>query len=240
MLRKHGHAATQSSVSRDLRELGVAKQGRPLRDARAAAAVKNDFSTLKQFVRAIMTAGTNLTVLRTTIGRGAERGSGDRHRPMARGRSARFPGTTPYSSQPPVRATSTSSANAFTPSSDAKISMTSTYAQGAEPILLAFSGGLDTSFCVPWLKDTYKRPVITVTVDTGGIDAERRRSRSRERSAELGRHRASSDRRARRLLRAGAQIPDHGQYPPRRLVSPVRGRGASAAGADHRADGPVS
>ena len=27
MLRKHGHAATQSSVSRDLRELGVAKMG---------------------------------------------------------------------------------------------------------------------------------------------------------------------------------------------------------------------
>ncbi len=27
MLRKHGHVATQSSVSRDLRELGVAKMG---------------------------------------------------------------------------------------------------------------------------------------------------------------------------------------------------------------------
>ncbi len=48
--------------------------------------------------------------------------------------------------------------------------MTSIHAEGAEPILLAFSGGLDTSFCVPWLKDTYGRPVITVTVDTGGID----------------------------------------------------------------------
>ncbi len=48
--------------------------------------------------------------------------------------------------------------------------MTSTGAPGREPILLAFSGGLDTSFCVPWLKDTYRRPVITVTVDTGGID----------------------------------------------------------------------
>ncbi len=42
----------------------------------------------------------------------------------------------------------------------------------SEPILLAFSGGLDTSFCVPWLKETYGRPVITVTVDTGGIDAD--------------------------------------------------------------------
>ena len=43
---------------------------------------------------------------------------------------------------------------------------------GESPILLAFSGGLDTSFCVSWLKETLGRPVITVTVDTGGeIDA---------------------------------------------------------------------
>src|ERR1700736_6134699 len=63
--------------------------------------------------------------------------------------------------------------------------MTPTTLEGAEPILLAFSGGLDTSFCVPWLKDTYKRPVITVTVDTGGIDADAARSLAL-RSAQLG------------------------------------------------------
>jgi len=40
------------------------------------------------------------------------------------------------------------------------------------PIILAFSGGLDTSFCVPWLKETYGRDVITATVDTGGIDSD--------------------------------------------------------------------
>ena len=40
------------------------------------------------------------------------------------------------------------------------------------PIILAFSGGLDTSFCVPWLKENYGRDVITACVDTGGIDAE--------------------------------------------------------------------
>jgi argininosuccinate synthase len=39
-----------------------------------------------------------------------------------------------------------------------------------QPIVLAFSGGLDTSFCVPWLKETYGREVITATIDTGGID----------------------------------------------------------------------
>jgi len=43
---------------------------------------------------------------------------------------------------------------------------------GSEPILLAFSGGLDTSFLVPWLGATYGRPIITVCVDTGGIDAD--------------------------------------------------------------------
>jgi argininosuccinate synthase len=63
--------------------------------------------------------------------------------------------------------------------------MTTTFGPGAEPILLAFSGGLDTSFCVPWLKDTYQRPVITVTVDTGGIDA-RAADSLKERSAQLG------------------------------------------------------
>jgi argininosuccinate synthase len=48
--------------------------------------------------------------------------------------------------------------------------MTTAHAPGQDPILLAFSGGLDTSFCVPWLMENYGRPVITVTVDTGGID----------------------------------------------------------------------
>jgi argininosuccinate synthase len=41
----------------------------------------------------------------------------------------------------------------------------------AKPIVLAFSGGLDTSFCIPWLKETYGRPIVTVTVNCGGIDA---------------------------------------------------------------------
>jgi argininosuccinate synthase len=40
------------------------------------------------------------------------------------------------------------------------------------PIILAFSGGLDTSFCVPWLKENYGRDVVTACVDTGGIDAD--------------------------------------------------------------------
>jgi argininosuccinate synthase len=46
-----------------------------------------------------------------------------------------------------------------------------TIAKGAKPIVLAYSGGLDTSFLVPWVAENTGRPVITVTVDTGGIDA---------------------------------------------------------------------
>ncbi len=37
-------------------------------------------------------------------------------------------------------------------------------------VVLAFSGGLDTSFCVAWLRDQGYR-VTTATVDTGGFDA---------------------------------------------------------------------
>ena len=52
-------------------------------------------------------------------------------------------------------------------------------------IVLAFSGGLDTSFCVPYLKETYNEPIITVTVNTGGLTAEDERDLIK-RSAELG------------------------------------------------------
>ncbi len=53
------------------------------------------------------------------------------------------------------------------------------------PIILAFSGGLDTSFCVPWIKENYGREVITATIDTGGID-EAGAAMLRERAAKLG------------------------------------------------------
>jgi transcriptional regulator of arginine metabolism len=68
LLRKQGHIATQSSVSRDLRELGVAKMGDRYVLPETALQPKNDFSTLKQFVSGRLTAGTNLTVLKTTVG----------------------------------------------------------------------------------------------------------------------------------------------------------------------------
>jgi argininosuccinate synthase len=57
--------------------------------------------------------------------------------------------------------------------------------KGEQPIVLAYSGGLDTSFLVPWLKENYGRPIITVTVDTGGIDEAAARTLA-ERARALG------------------------------------------------------
>src|SRR5215471_7805163 len=63
--------------------------------------------------------------------------------------------------------------------------MASTPQGMGSPIVLAYSGGLDTSFLVPWLAEHEHRPVITVTVDTGGIDAAASATLA-ERSAALG------------------------------------------------------
>jgi argininosuccinate synthase len=63
--------------------------------------------------------------------------------------------------------------------------MTGSAAGTAVPIVLAYSGGLDTSFLVPWIAAEQRRPVITVTVDTGGIDAAAARTLA-ERSRALG------------------------------------------------------
>ncbi len=55
---------------------------------------------------------------------------------------------------------------------------------GTTDIVLAFSGGLDTSFCVPYLAER-GYAVHTVFADTGGVDAEER-AFIEQRAAELG------------------------------------------------------
>jgi argininosuccinate synthase len=52
-------------------------------------------------------------------------------------------------------------------------------------IVVAFSGGLDTSFCVPYLRKEYDLPIYTVTVNTGGISDEEC-SQIEKRALELG------------------------------------------------------
>ena len=45
-------------------------------------------------------------------------------------------------------------------------------------IVLAYSGGLDTSVAVPWLKEKYDAEVITLTIDLGMVDLEAIRQRA--------------------------------------------------------------
>ena len=52
-------------------------------------------------------------------------------------------------------------------------------------IALAYSGGLDTTWCIPWLKEHHDAEVVTVTVDVGGMDSAERAALE-ERSAQLG------------------------------------------------------
>jgi argininosuccinate synthase len=41
-----------------------------------------------------------------------------------------------------------------------------------QKIVLAYSGGLDTSFCIPYLKEKYKTEVHAITVDCIGLDSQ--------------------------------------------------------------------
>lgn len=68
LLRREGYEVTQSSVSRDLRDLGVLKAGGRYLPPEANQRALDDFGTLRQFVRGVATAGSSLTVLRTTTG----------------------------------------------------------------------------------------------------------------------------------------------------------------------------
>jgi argininosuccinate synthase len=63
-------------------------------------------------------------------------------------------------------------------------------------VVLAFSGGLDTTFCAAWLRENEKSEVITVTVDTGGFSADdRKRIEARAREAGSVRHETVDGRR---------------------------------------------
>ncbi len=69
LLKTEGFEVTQSSVSRDLRDLGVLKaSGRYVLPADEVSRTNGDFTTLAQFVRGLRRAGPSLTVVKTTIG----------------------------------------------------------------------------------------------------------------------------------------------------------------------------
>ena len=69
LLRREGFEATQSSVSRDLRDLGVAKAAdRYLLPEVEDALSPSHFESVRTFVKNCRGAGPTLTVIRTTTG----------------------------------------------------------------------------------------------------------------------------------------------------------------------------
>lgn len=69
LLHREGFEATQSSVSRDLRELGIVKGAECyLLPAIEDALTPSHFETVQSFVKGYRAAGPTLTVLRTTVG----------------------------------------------------------------------------------------------------------------------------------------------------------------------------
>ena len=67
-LARRGFTATQSSVSRDLREIGAIKTPRGYALEAENVSEKPELSAIGEFVRAILPAGPHLLVLRTAIG----------------------------------------------------------------------------------------------------------------------------------------------------------------------------
>jgi transcriptional regulator of arginine metabolism len=69
LLHKQGYVATQSSISRDLREIGVLKaSGRYLLPPQDVVRANGKFNSLAQFVHQIRRAGPSLTVIKTSTG----------------------------------------------------------------------------------------------------------------------------------------------------------------------------
>ena len=67
-LNELGHVATQSSVSRDLKELGAIKTVQGYELPASGETPDDELAGVAEFLRSITPAGPNLTVIRTAIG----------------------------------------------------------------------------------------------------------------------------------------------------------------------------
>ena len=67
-LQNLGHVATQSSVSRDLREIGAIKTARGYELPASDASGDDQLAGVAELLRNITTAGSNLLVIRTGVG----------------------------------------------------------------------------------------------------------------------------------------------------------------------------
>ena len=67
-LTSKGLHATQSSVSRDLKDLGAVKTARGYELPGSTDGDKDELSGVAEFIRSVTPAGSNLTVIRTAVG----------------------------------------------------------------------------------------------------------------------------------------------------------------------------
>jgi len=67
-LTSRGLHATQSSVSRDLKDLGAIKTARGYELPDSAEDEEDQLSGVAEFIRSVTPAGSNLTVIRTAVG----------------------------------------------------------------------------------------------------------------------------------------------------------------------------
>jgi transcriptional regulator of arginine metabolism len=67
-LEARGMVATQSSVSRDLKDLGAIKTAQGYELPQGAAQSSAELAAIAEFVRSVAPAGPNLTVVKTAIG----------------------------------------------------------------------------------------------------------------------------------------------------------------------------
>jgi len=184
-----------------------------------AAPPKSDFSTLKQFVNARLTAGTNLTVLKTDRGLGRKAWAvaidtarwPEGHRPPLSGDDTIFIATAGRRAR-----TSANWPTAFPRHlRTLKPHDIDFKGRGAEAHTFGIFPAASTHpSASPWLKDTYQRPVITVNRRHRRPSTRAAAKSLAERSVAAGRHRTSSHRCTHRLFRPGAPISAHGQCAP--------------------------
>ena len=100
-------------------------------------------------------------------------------------------------------------------------------------VVLAYSGGLDTSVILKWLQDTYDCEVVTFTADIGqGEELEPARAKALQARHQAGEH---LHRRPARGVRARLRVPDVPRQ--RRLRRRIPARHLDRASADRQAPG---
>ena len=140
-------------ISRDLRDLGVLKAGgRYVLPPDEITRANGDFATLAQFVRGLRTAGPSPHRGAHHHRRGAEASPW----PSTRREWPEVVGTisgddTIFIATAQRAAQQASSSRACATSSGSESHVRYASARAAQPIVLAYSGGLDTSFLVPWV-----------------------------------------------------------------------------------------